>query len=60
LREQGFGETELKRVYAPAGLDLGARSPEEIALSVLSEIVMLRHKAGGAARRLEMARTAEA
>ena len=60
LREQGFGETELKRVYAPAGLDLGARSPEEIALSVLSEIVMLRHKAGGAARCLEMARTAEA
>ncbi|HKT18381.1 MAG TPA: XdhC family protein [Stellaceae bacterium] len=51
LREQGFGETELARVYAPAGLDLGARTPEEIALSVLSEAVMLRHKASGAPRR---------
>lgn len=56
LREQGFSETELARVYAPAGLDLGARTPEEIALSVLSEIVMLRHKASGAPRREEMAR----
>ena len=51
LREQGFDETALARVYAPAGLDLGARTPEEIALSVLSEVVMLRHKASGAPRR---------
>ncbi len=55
LREQGFDDTHLARVYAPAGLDLGARTPEEIALSVLSEIVMLRHKASGAPRRKEMA-----
>ncbi len=55
LREQGFDDTQLARVYAPAGLDLGARTPEEIALSVLSEIVMLRHKASGAPRRQEMA-----
>jgi xanthine dehydrogenase accessory factor len=54
LRGQGFGEPELARVYAPAGLDLGARTPEEIALSVLSEIVMLRHKATGAPRRQAM------
>ncbi len=55
LREQGFDDTQLARVYAPAGLDLGARTPEEIALSVLSEIVMLRHKATGAPRRQGMA-----
>lgn len=55
LREQGFDEAELARVYAPAGLDLGARTPEEIALSVLSEIVMLRHHASGAPRREERA-----
>lgn len=54
LRAQGFDEAELARVYAPAGLDLGARTPEEIALSVLSEIVMLRHKASGASRRQAM------
>jgi xanthine dehydrogenase accessory factor len=55
LREQGFDESDLTRVYAPAGLDLGANTPEEIALSVLSEVVMLRHKASGASRRQEMA-----
>jgi xanthine dehydrogenase accessory factor len=54
LREEGFSDAELARVYAPAGLDLGARTPEEIALSVLSELVMLRHKASGAPRRQEI------
>ncbi|MCB9611755.1 MAG: XdhC family protein [Sandaracinus sp.] len=33
----------LDRVYAPVGLDLGAVSPEEIAISVLAELVALRH-----------------
>lgn len=42
LRNQGFGEGELAKVYAPAGLDFHARTPDEIALSTLSEIVMLR------------------
>jgi len=54
LRDQGFDEAALARVYAPAGLDLGARTPEEIALSVLSEMVMLRHKGSGAPRRQKM------
>ena len=54
LRDQGFDEAALARVYAPAGLDLGARTPEEIALSVLSEMVMLRRKGSGAPRRQEM------
>lgn len=53
LREQGFGESDLARVRAPAGLDLGAKTPEEIALSVLSEIIMLRRKANGAPRSLK-------
>ena len=50
LRKQGFGESDLARVRAPAGLDLGAKTPEEIALSVLSEIIMLRRKADGVPR----------
>ncbi|MEY3220463.1 MAG: hypothetical protein RIT27_1820 [Pseudomonadota bacterium] len=37
----------LPRIYAPAGLDLGAQTPEEIALSVLSEIVLCRRKGTG-------------
>ena len=48
LRKEGATETELARVHAPAGLDLGAKTPEEIALSVLSEIVM--HRRGGSSR----------
>ena len=37
LRGEGFAEEELARLRAPAGLDLGARTPEEIALSVVGE-----------------------
>lgn len=50
LRREGFGPDALARLRAPAGLDLGARKPEEIALSVMAEIVMRRRGASGAAR----------
>ena len=46
LREEGAGENELKKVRAPIGLDIGAVSPEEVALSILAEIVAERR--GGA------------
>jgi xanthine/CO dehydrogenase XdhC/CoxF family maturation factor len=40
LAEAGcpLGDEDLRRVYAPAGLDIGAATPEEIALSILAEI----------------------
>jgi xanthine dehydrogenase accessory factor len=50
LRGEGFAEEELARLRAPAGLDLGARTPEEIALSVMGEIVMLRRGGSGRPR----------
>jgi xanthine dehydrogenase accessory factor len=49
LRMQGFTDEDLARVRAPAGLDLGARTPEEIALSIISEIVLVRRSATGRA-----------
>lgn len=51
LRQEGIAENELARVHAPAGLDLGAKTPEEIALSVLSEIVVHRRGGSGFAMR---------
>ncbi len=49
LREEGFDEVELKKVRAPIGLDIGAVSPEEVALAILAEIVACRRGASGAA-----------
>lgn len=42
LRADGIGEEQLTRVRAPIGLNLGGRSPGEIALSILAEIVQVR------------------
>lgn len=38
LREGGFSEAEIARIHAPLGLDIGAKSPAEIALSALAEL----------------------
>jgi len=50
--EEGIPEELLKRVYAPIGLDINAESPEEIALSIISEMVKVRR--GGKAQSLAM------
>jgi xanthine dehydrogenase accessory factor len=50
LRELGFGDDDLARLRSPIGLDLGARTPEETAVSVAAEIVGLRW--GGTGRPL--------
>ncbi|MGW2485951.1 XdhC family protein [Streptomyces sp. NPDC001606] len=44
----GLGEDELSRLRSPLGLDLGARTPEEVAVSVAAEIVALRWGGSGA------------
>src|SRR5271170_1392418 len=41
LAERGVGAERLSQVKAPAGMNIGARSPEEIAVSILAEIVQL-------------------
>ncbi len=42
LRRQGFSKTDLARIEAPAGLDIGARRGDEIALSIMAQIVQRR------------------
>jgi xanthine dehydrogenase accessory factor len=42
LREEGVDEKLLESVYAPIGLDIGAVSPEEVALAILAEIITVR------------------
>ncbi len=42
LREQGFPEDQLARIYGPVGLDLGGRSVEETALAILAEVTAVR------------------
>jgi xanthine dehydrogenase accessory factor len=44
LRGEGLDDTALQRFHAPAGIDLKARTPEEIALSILAEVVMNRNR----------------
>jgi xanthine dehydrogenase accessory factor len=50
VRGMGHSDDLLARVHAPVGLDIGARTPEEIALSVMAEVVKSRR--GGTGRSL--------
>ncbi|MFH8446036.1 XdhC family protein [Streptomyces sp. NPDC018026] len=47
LREAGLTDGELARLRSPIGLDLGARTPEETAVSIAAEIVAQRHGGSG-------------
>ncbi len=49
LHEEGVSPEKLSRVRAPIGLDLGGGTPEEIALSIMAEIIKLRHNGSGIA-----------
>ncbi|MBI4296906.1 MAG: XdhC family protein [Chloroflexi bacterium] len=53
LIQEGVPLERLKDIYAPVGLNLGARTPYEIALSILSEIVMVQHGKDGRPLRLK-------
>jgi len=42
LLKQGFTQADLERVHSPIGIDIGAETPEEIALSIVAELVHVR------------------
>lgn len=48
LREAGLRDDEIARIASPIGLDIGARTPEEAAISILAEIIALRTGRAGA------------
>ena len=52
LAAEGIPEEKLAKISAPAGLDLGATTPEEVALSIMSQIVALRR--GGTLKPLSL------
>jgi len=52
LREKGMAEEKLARVHAPIGLELNAETPEEIAVSIMAEIIMRRN--GGTGESMKM------
>jgi len=58
LLEEGFDRGQLDRIHAPVGLDIGAETPEEIAVSVAAELVKVRRGGTGAPLR-EVERVAE-
>ena len=51
LEKEGYKADEFERVYAPMGLEIGALSPEEIAVSIVAELVAVRRNATTAAHK---------
>ncbi len=55
MEEKGFSQQRLKEVFTPIGIPIGAESPEEIALSIVAELVCVRRKGTPQARALRAA-----
>ena len=55
LKEKGFSRERLKDVFTPIGIPLGAGTPEEIAISIVSELICVRRKGKAQARTLRAA-----
>jgi len=53
LLNDGLTETQLNRLHGPIGLEIGAGTPEEIAMSIMAEIVSARNNTGEVANPLQ-------
>lgn len=51
LENDGYRPEEFQRVYAPMGLEIGALAPEEIAISIVAELIAIRRNAESAAHK---------
>jgi xanthine dehydrogenase accessory factor len=43
LREEGFGDDVMARIFGPVGISIGAKSPSEIAVSILAQVTDVLH-----------------
>jgi xanthine dehydrogenase accessory factor len=60
LEREGISVEKLARVHAPVGLEIGALTPEEIAISITAELIAVRRHASGLAHKaVQLARVAE-
>jgi xanthine dehydrogenase accessory factor len=51
LEREGYSPSEFERVHAPVGLDIGALTPEEIAISITAELIAVRRNSQNAPRK---------
>ena len=54
LKELGFSQENLNKLYAPIGLDIPAGSPEEIAMSIMSEVLLVKNNGNPQHSRFEV------
>jgi xanthine dehydrogenase accessory factor len=54
LKREGITEEQIARIHGPIGLEIGATTPEEIALAIMAEIVAVRHGKDNTLRRAKM------
>lgn len=55
LKEKGVSAEKIERVHSPIGLELQAETPEEIAVSIMAEVMMLKAKATGKSMKVKQA-----
>ena len=44
LKQQGFGDADLARIRSPIGLDIGSRTPAELAVAILAEVLAVQYE----------------